>query len=138
MEIEDRRANEATMHRLINVIWNGRDLDRLPEVFTANATIHHGDHPMMGIPVFREEYMRPFQVGFSDLRHDIEDLIFDGDKVAMRFRGCGTHDGVFREVKPTGKTLKYRGIAIFRMEAGLIAEVWVHSDSAEALAEILD
>ena len=91
---------------------------------------------MTGIPVFREEYMRPTQTAFPDLHHVIDDLFFDGDKVAMRFSGRGTHEGEYEGKPATGKILEYGVVALFRLEGNLIAEVWGHSDWAGKLAEL--
>ena len=58
-------AYKRTMDRLIDEVWNGQNLDILAEVFTENATMHHGGpddrggHDMTGIAEFREGYMRP-------------------------------------------------------------------------------
>lgn len=137
-------AHKHTMDRLIEEVWNGQKLDILAEVFTEDATLHHGGpddrggHGMRGIAEFREGYMRPTQTAFPDIQHQIEDLIFDGDKVVMRFYGDGTHQGEFMEIAPTNKVMHYEGIAIFRMEGTRIAEVWVHSNAAKQLTALQD
>jgi predicted ester cyclase len=133
---------KVTMRRLIEEVWNGRNLDVLPEVFVEHATMHHGGpddhggHDMRGIPEFCEEYMRPTQAAFPDMQHEVKDLLFDGDKVVMRFHGEGTHKQVFMDIDPTNKVMRYEGIAIFRMEGARIAEVWVHSNAAKQLREL--
>jgi predicted ester cyclase len=76
-----------------------------------------------------------FQAAFPDLRHEIADLLVDGDRVALRFRGRGTQEGEYLGIAPSGKVLDFEAIAIFRMEAGRIAEVWAHSNRAQKLAE---
>jgi predicted ester cyclase len=135
----DRNDYAMTMRRLIEEVWNGRNLDVLPEVFVEHATMHHGGpddhggHDMTGIPAFREEYMRPTQAAFPDMQHEVKDLLFDDDKIVMRFHGEGTHENAFMGIPPTGKTMRYEGIAIFRMEGTRIAEVWVHSNAAKQL-----
>ncbi len=135
-------AYRRTMDRLIEEVWNAKDLSILVEVFTEDATMHHsgshdrGGHEMKGIAEFREGYMRPTQTAFPDIQHEIKDLLFDGDKVVMRFHGAGTHKGEFMGVAPTNKVMRYEGIAIFRMEGARIAEVWVHSNAAKQLAAL--
>jgi predicted ester cyclase len=131
-----------TMDRLIEEVWNAKNLSILAEVFTENATMHHsgshdrGGHDMHGIVEFREGYMRPTQTAFPDIQHEIKDLLFDGDKVVMRFHGEGTHKREFMGIKPTNKVMRYEGIAIFRMEGTRIAEVWVHSNAAKQLTAL--
>lgn len=138
----DTEAHRQTMDRLIEDVWNGRNLDVMPSVFTENAIMHHGGpddwggHDMVGINEFREGYIRPTQTAFPDMNHQIEELLFDGQKVVMRFHGTGTHRGEFMEIPATNKVMHYEGIAIFRMENARIAEVWVHSNAAKQLAAL--
>jgi predicted ester cyclase len=80
--------------------------------------------------------LRPTQTAFPDIQHQVKDLLFDGDKVVMRFHGEGTHKGEFMRIKPTNKVMRYEGIAIFRMEGPRIAEVWVHSYAAKQLTAL--
>jgi len=135
-------AHRQTMNRLIEGVWNGQNLDIMPEVFTENAIMHHGGpddwggHDMVGINEFREGYVRPTQAAFPDMNHQVEDLLFDGQKVVMRFHGKGTHRGEFMEISATNKEMYYEGIAIFRMENTRIAEVWVHSNAAKQLTAL--
>ncbi len=160
--MSDAEAYRRTMDRLIEDVWNDHNLDVLPEVFTEDATMHHGGsgdrggNDMAGMPAFREGYIRPTQAAFPDIRHEVKDLLFDGDKVVMRFdgdkvvmrfdgdkvvmrfHGEGTHEGAFSGVQPTGKVIRYEGIAIFRMEGARIAEIWVLSNFAKNLAALQD
>ena len=135
-------AYKRTMDRLIEEVWNKQNLDAVPEVFTGDAVMHHGGseegggHDMVGIPAFRDGYMRPTQAAFPDIQHAVKDLLFDGDKVTMRFQGEGTHAGEHLGFAPTGRALRYEGLVIFRMEGALIAEVWVISNMARVLAAL--
>jgi len=62
--------------------------------------------------------------GLPDLRLTIEDLIAEGDKVVMRASVTGTHQGEYMGVQPTGKSISYNEIFIFRLAGGRIAEMW--------------
>ena len=142
--MSDVEAYKRTMDRLIEEVWNKQNLDAVPQVFTEGAVMHHGGssegggHDMIGIPAFRDGYMRPTQAAFPDIRHAVKDLLFDGDKVVMRFQGEGTHAGEYIGFAPTNKVLRYEGLVIFRMEGELIAEVWVISNMARVLATLKD
>jgi predicted ester cyclase len=142
--MSDIETYRQTMERLIEEIWNQQNLDVVSEVFTEDAVMHHGGsgdcggHDMIGIPAFRDGYMRPTQAAFPDIQHRVLDLLFDGDKVVMRFQGEGTHMGEYLGFAPTDKTLRYEGLVIFRMEGALIAEVWVISNMARVLAAMQD
>jgi steroid delta-isomerase-like uncharacterized protein len=62
--------------------------------------------------------------GLPDLNLTIEDLIAEGDEVVMRASVTGTHQGEYMGLPPTGKTVTYNEIFIFRLVGGRIAEMW--------------
>lgn len=72
-----------------------------------------------------------FQSALGGLREDIEDMIAEGDRVAVRYTLYGTHTGDFYGVQATGKTIKVSGIEIFRVEDGEIAEFWHFGERIE-------
>jgi len=61
--------------------------------------------------------------GLPDLHLTIEDLIAEGDKVVMSASVTGTHQGEYMGLPPTGKTVSYNEIFIFRFAGGRIAEM---------------
>jgi steroid delta-isomerase-like uncharacterized protein len=61
---------------------------------------------------------------FPDLHVAVEDVIAEGDKVVSRNTVTGTHQGEYRGVPPTGKSVTYREIFVMRFAGGRIAEIW--------------
>jgi steroid delta-isomerase-like uncharacterized protein len=61
---------------------------------------------------------------FPDLHVAVEDVIAEGDKVVCRNTVTGTHQGEYMGLPPTGKSITYNEIFIFRFAAGRIAETW--------------
>jgi steroid delta-isomerase-like uncharacterized protein len=61
---------------------------------------------------------------YPDLHITIEDLIEEGDKVVSRNTVTGTHQGEYMGIQPTGKSVTYNEIFIFRFAGGQIAESW--------------
>ena len=61
---------------------------------------------------------------FPDIHVAVEDVIAEGDKVVARNTVTGTHQGEFRGVPPTGKSVSYHEIFVFRVSGGRIAEIW--------------
>ena len=62
--------------------------------------------------------------GLPDLHLTIEDLIAEGDKVVMRASVTGTHQGEYMGLPPTGKSITYNEIFIWRLAGGRITEMW--------------
>ncbi|WP_413751953.1 ester cyclase [Streptomyces sp. R-74717] len=61
---------------------------------------------------------------FPDLHVAVEDVIAEGDKVVFRNTVTGTHQGEYRDLPPTGRSVRYSEIFIFRFAGGRIAEIW--------------
>jgi steroid delta-isomerase-like uncharacterized protein len=61
---------------------------------------------------------------FPDLQLDVKDLIGEDDKVVARIVVTGTHRGDYMGVEPTGKSIAYDEIFIFRFANGRVVETW--------------
>ncbi len=60
----------------------------------------------------------------ADWKETIEDIIAEGDKVAIRYKVTGTHTGEYRGLAPTGKKVTFTSVSIYRIVDGKIAEGW--------------
>jgi predicted ester cyclase len=69
-----------------------------------------------------------FLAGFADLRIIIEDLIEEGDRVAVRWRATGTLTGHGMGFAPTGRPMTITGMTIARVQNGQIIEGWNNFD----------
>ncbi|MEO3869458.1 ester cyclase [Nonomuraea sp. B12E4] len=61
---------------------------------------------------------------FPDIRVSVEDVITEGDKVVYRNRVTGTHQGEYRGLPPTGRTVTYDEIFVIRVAGDRVAEIW--------------
>ena len=61
---------------------------------------------------------------YPDLHVAVEDLIAEADKLVCRNVVTGTHRGEYLGLPPTGRSVTYNEIFIFRFEDGRIAETW--------------
>lgn len=73
-------------------------------------------------------FMSALLTAFPDSRFIVDDVIADGDKVAVRHRLQGTHQADLQGVPATGRQVEVNGIVIFRIENGKIAEAWLNAD----------
>ena len=61
---------------------------------------------------------------YPDIHLTVEDVIAEGDKVVARNTVTGTHRDEFMGVGPTGKSVTYSEIFIFRFADGRVVETW--------------
>ena len=65
---------------------------------------------------------------FPDLNATIEDMVAEGDKVAIRITWKGTQKGDFMGVPPTGKSVSFGVMDIVRVAEGKCVEHWGETD----------
>jgi predicted ester cyclase len=132
--MNDDNSYTAILETLIEGVWNGGRFELIPDVFAPSAQLHMAGIELEGHEAIRDHYIAPFRTGFPDLHIEVLDVLLDGDKLAMRLRGTGTHDGGYRGKPATGKRLDYTGLVVMHMAGGKIAHVWGHSDAASKIA----
>jgi predicted ester cyclase len=73
---------------------------------------------------------------FPDMQSAEEDMVAQGDRVAIRRTMRGTHRAEFMGVAPTGNAVTYTGIWVTRMEGAKLQEQWVAFDALGLLRQI--
>lgn len=74
--------------------------------------------------------------GFPDIQWTLEEMISEGDKVAVRFIMRGTHRGTFFGVPPTGKSIEVQAMNFYRLSSGQIVEERGQPDMLGLLQQI--
>jgi steroid delta-isomerase-like uncharacterized protein len=83
-----------------------------------------------------KEFITTINNGFPDLRNNIEDIVAEGDKVAVRFNVAATHKGEFQGIPATGKKLSFSGMAVFTILDGKVTEEWATADMMGLMQQI--
>ena len=65
---------------------------------------------------------------FPDIEMTVEDVIAEGDLVAVRVSAAATHKGDFRGIAPTGKRWEATASAWYEVQDGKISVFWVNWD----------
>jgi steroid delta-isomerase-like uncharacterized protein len=76
------------------------------------------------------QYRAMLHKAFPDLRVTIEDIIADGDRVAVRANWTGTHRGLLpiMPVPATNRAFEFTGMVFWRIRDGKIVERWATLD----------
>jgi predicted ester cyclase len=80
--------------------------------------------------------MESIRGAFSDFSATVDDVVAEGDTVAMRVTLRGTHDGPFMGIEPTGNEFEVSNMVFTRIEDGKIAERWVLPDMLGMLQQV--
>ncbi len=76
-----------------------------------------------GPELLKQVWAMLFRV-YPDIHLTVDDVIAEGDKVVARNTVTGTHRGEFMGVAPTGNSVTYNEIFIFRFADGRVVETW--------------
>lgn len=82
------------------------------------------------------EHIQVFERAFPRYQLKAEDVLVDGDRVAVRFTLHGTHMGELHGMAPTGKTVQVPGIIIYRLQDDHIVEHWMQTDVPALMAQL--
>lgn len=83
--------------------------------------------PTKGAEAYKQD-VSLFKKAFPDLRFTLDEAVAEGDKVACRYTGRGTHQGEFLGIAPSGRQIVVGGSGIARFANGKIAEVQENFD----------
>jgi steroid delta-isomerase-like uncharacterized protein len=127
MSTAEELSNKATFQRFHEAANTG-DVEHLAktidEIVAPDAVIRT---PLpidaTGAALLKQVWAMLFRV-YPDIHLTVEDVIAEGDKVVARNTVTGTHQGEFMGVGPTGKTVTYSEIFIFRFADGRVVETW--------------
>ena len=114
--------NKALMRRVYEEMWNQGKPAAAAEIFTRPAGV--------------ERFVSQFLESFPDLQHTVEEMIAEGDQVAVRFSAHGTHTGQWMQFLPTGRPIRYTGVTIARIAENKIIEHYTWWDKAGLLEQV--
>jgi predicted ester cyclase len=117
------------IRRWNNEGWSGGKYELAHEIISPNMVVHGAGGQTVGMgPDGLIDLIRTWRTAFPDGRMEIDDLIVDGDTVAIRNTWYGTHEAEFYGVPPSGKKVAVTSVGIDRVTDGLVSEGWGELD----------
>jgi predicted ester cyclase len=81
-------------------------------------------------------FMTTFIEAFPDVHHHIEKVVADGENVWALYTITGTHRGRLRGMQPTGRSVRYSIVAMYRIADGLIVETDLLSEELRMMRQL--
>ena len=139
--------NVALVSRFYEEGWGRGDTDILDDILADDYVLHisglsrvtepGADAANRG-PEAMSQTIERFRTGFPDLQVTVDDVVAEGDTVALRMTWTGTQDGTFPAFgsPETGRRMDQETWGFARVECGEIAEVWALPDNLTMLRQL--
>ncbi len=126
--------NKRIVARLADEFWNKQNFDHTDQLFAHDA-VYHNDGVALSYAEVKAAFMAVRQA-FPDMRLSIDDLLAEGDKVALRWTATGIHRNELIGIPATNRPITMTGLTIYRFREGQIVEAWSNSDSLGMLKQL--
>ena len=126
--------NKDLARRVFEEILNQGKYEIFDEIYTRDFVKH----------VDRKEFTlaqekgaaRAMRDASSDLVMTIDQMVAEGDQVAILYTGRGTSTGPFGGMPATGKKYVVSGVTLYRFSGGKIAEEWTFYNMLDILNQL--
>jgi len=126
--------NKQTVRRLMDEFWNKQNFDVADQMFAPDA-VYQTDGVTQSYAEVKAAFMQT-RHAFPDMCVTVDDLLAEGDKVALRWTALGTHKNEFMGIAPTNRQVTMTGLTIYRFSDGRIVQAWNNSDSLGMLRQL--
>ena len=120
--------NKTIARRAIDEIWSQGKLDLADEVIADHYVYHEIAAGDTNGREALNQLVTMYRTAYPDLRFTVLDAIAEGDRVVLRWKAEGTHEGVLMGIPATGKRTTAEGINIIRYQSGMAVEEWTQWD----------
>lgn len=131
----DVEANKALVRRLVEEVFENLQPSAVDELVADDFVSHTFPATDDGKAYLRQATERMSKV-LSDIRFVIEEMIAEGDRVAVRLTASATPVGEFEGMAAAGKSYEIGEIHIFRIRDGKVVEHWHQYDAAGMMRQL--
>ena len=128
-------ANMAVVSRFYEVFEEG-DLSIVDEVLASNFVEHNPFPDQLAGLEGMKQMLGIMRAAFPDSGISVQDMMAEGDKVAVRAEMTGTHRGEFMGIPATGNKVEVTGISIYTVADGMITEHWEQFDGMAMMQQL--
>jgi steroid delta-isomerase-like uncharacterized protein len=130
-------SNKALVLKLAEA-QNKWDYATLEKIIAPDLTRHCQATPEVNIRS-RDDFiafLRSWETGVPDAQIEINQMLAEGDRVAVHATFSGTQSGPMGDIPATGRSISSDYVAILRIADNQIAEIWVEWDNLAILTQL--
>jgi predicted ester cyclase len=131
-------ANKQLVQRWFDEVWNQGNPASIDELFLPDGKAHGFPEPsaiLTGPSEFKQAHAL-FKEAFSNINVELNDILSEADRAAVRWTATVTHTGQALGFDPTGKTATFSGTSFLLVKDGKIAEAFNHMDFTRVVLEL--
>jgi steroid delta-isomerase-like uncharacterized protein len=100
------------------------------------ANYDPGTPPLPAGPEGYKQLVAAYRTAYPNLQLSVDDLVAEGDKVAVRWTARGTHNGPLGDIPATGKQAIISGISVLTITGGKVAAQHTNWDTLGMLQQL--
>jgi predicted ester cyclase len=121
---DEEQKNKALTRWWWEEVWVKGNVAATDEFMAANYVDHPGLPGLPPGPEGMKQALTYYRAAAPELQATLDDILAEGEKVALRWSARGTHLGEWLDVPPTGHHFTMSGISIYRIAQGKAVEGW--------------
>lgn len=115
---------------------NNQDLSRIDDQLTHDFIDHSMPPGTSRGPAPVKAWLAQLKTVFPDLQVVTDDVVAEGDRVAVRATWTGTHSAEIFGVPATGRKISFSGAVFWRIAGERIAERWAFLDMPSLMRQL--
>ncbi len=119
----------------IEALWNRGNTDAVKAIVNIDFVLHEAANDIGGIEKFML-FVDTLHQSFSNAHFYVDDMVIDGDLVAVRYTFSGKHEGNYVGIAATGKEVTATGIRVSRIAGNMFQETWDYFDKLSVLVQL--
>ncbi|PPU10246.1 hypothetical protein XarjCFBP1022_15940 [Xanthomonas arboricola] len=128
-------SNKRIMQRFTNEFLPTGDVKLAEQFLSPDVTIYFAGQKQQGLKTYLG-LVASNKEAFPDLVWTVNQMVADGDTVAIRYTMTGTHRGTIAGVAATGRPVTAQSMAFYRLKKGKIVEERAQLDLFAVLQQI--
>jgi steroid delta-isomerase-like uncharacterized protein len=127
--------NKALVQRWFDEVWTEGRVASIDALMAPSCMVHGLGEDVSGPEGFKA-FHAAYRNAFPDVRISIDHMVAEGDAVAARWSGSGTHRGAGLGFPATDRPVRFSGMTFARIQNGKLVEGWNVFDQLGMLQQL--
>jgi steroid delta-isomerase-like uncharacterized protein len=116
--------NKALVTRWFDEVWNKGRAEAIDEMMAPDCVVHGLSGDVMRGPEQFKAFHAAYREAFPDVQITLDEIVGEGEIVAARWSGAGTHQGNSLGFMATHRRATFSGMTFARLQNGKLVAGW--------------